>query len=37
MEIILRMKWLNQEEMKADYDECAELLAIFTSVGKKLQ
>jgi four helix bundle protein len=37
MEIILGMKWLSQEEMKADYDECVELLAIFTSIGKKLQ
>jgi four helix bundle protein len=37
MEIILRMKWLSQEEMKAEYHECAELLAIFTSIGKKLR
>ena len=37
MEIILGMKWLSQEELKPDYDECAELLAIFTSIGKKLQ
>ncbi len=37
MEIILRMKWLSQEEMKAEYQECAELLAIFTSIGKKLR
>ena len=37
MEIILRLKWLSQEEMKADYDACVELLAIFTSIGKKLR
>jgi four helix bundle protein len=37
MEIILGLKWMTQEEMKADYYECAELLAIFTSIGKKLQ
>ena len=37
MEIILAMKWLSQEEMESDYDECAQLLAIFTSIGKKLR
>jgi four helix bundle protein len=37
MKIIEGMNWLSQEEMKADYDECAELLAIFTSIGKKLR
>ena len=37
MEIILEMKWLSQEEIKTDYDECAELLALFTSIGKKLR
>jgi four helix bundle protein len=37
MEIILAMKWLSQEEIKSDYDECAQLLAIFTSIGKKLR
>ena len=37
MEIILAIKWLSQEEMKSDYDECAQLLAIFTSIGKKLR
>jgi four helix bundle protein len=37
MEIIVAMKWLSQEEMKSDYEECAQLLAIFTSIGKKLR
>jgi four helix bundle protein len=37
MEIIVAMKWLSQEEMKSDYDECAQLLALFTSIRKKLQ
>ena len=37
MEIIMAMKWLSKEEMKSDYDECAQLLAIFTSIGKKLR
>ena len=36
MEIIEGMKWLNQEQLKPDYDECIELLALFTSIGKKL-
>ncbi len=37
MEIIMAMKWLSQEEMKSDYDECAQLLALFTAIRKKLQ
>jgi four helix bundle protein len=37
MEIIEGMKWLSQEEMKADYDECVELLALFTSIAKNVQ
>ena len=37
MEIILAMKWLSKEEMKSDYDECAQLLALFTAIRKKLQ
>ncbi len=36
-EIILRMKWLSRGEMKDECDECAELLAIFTSIGQKLR
>lgn len=36
MEIIEAMKWLSREQMKPDYDECVELLALFTSIGKKL-
>jgi four helix bundle protein len=36
MEIIEAMKWLSQEQMKPIYDECVELLALFTSIGKKL-
>jgi len=37
MEIIVAMKWLSEEQIKSDYDECAQLLAIFTSIGKKLR
>ena len=34
MEVIVETKWLPWEQMKTEYDECSELLAIFTSVGK---
>ena len=35
LEIIAEVKWLAQEELRADSDECCELLAIFTSIGRK--
>ncbi len=35
IEVIVEIKWLSLEEIKADYDECSELLAIFTSIGAK--
>jgi four helix bundle protein len=35
LEVISEVKWLSWEKMKPDYNECSELLAIFTSVGKK--
>jgi len=28
------VKWLSDEEINTVYDECSELLAIFTSIGK---
>jgi four helix bundle protein len=34
LEVISEVKWLSWEKMKPDYNECSELLAIFTSVGK---
>ena len=34
IEVIVEVEWLSWKEMKADYDECSELLAIFTSIGK---
>ena len=37
MEIIVAMKWLSEEQIKSDYDECAQLLALFTAIRKKLQ
>ncbi|MCP5063787.1 MAG: four helix bundle protein [Ignavibacteriae bacterium] len=36
LEIILEMKWLTEEEMKFEINECAELLGIFTSTSHKL-
>ena len=35
LEVITEVKWLKWEEIKADYDECCELLALFTSIGSK--
>jgi len=35
LEVIAKLKWLSWKKLKSDYDECVELLAIFTSIGKK--
>ena len=35
MEVIREAKWLPWEKIKSDYEECSELLAIFTSIGRK--
>jgi four helix bundle protein len=35
LEIIGELQWLSWERLKSEYDECGELLAIFTSIGKK--
>ena len=35
IEVIVETKWLSWENVKSDYEECSELLAIFTSIGKK--
>jgi len=35
MEVIKEIKWLPWEKIKPDYEECSELLAIFTSIGKQ--
>jgi four helix bundle protein len=35
LEVITEIKWLKWEEIKAEYDECSELLALFTSIGSK--
>ncbi len=36
MEIIIDLKWLTPDQAENDYKECGELLAIFTSIGKKV-
>lgn len=35
LEIIVEMEWLSWDKAKPAYEECSELLAIFTSIGKK--
>ena len=35
LEMIGDLKWLSWERLKPEYDECGELLAIFSSIGKK--
>ena len=34
LEVIIEVKWLREEEVKPEYNESSELLAIFTSIGK---
>ena len=34
LEVIKELGWLPSDELRADYEECAELLAIFTSIGR---
>lgn len=36
LEIIVSADWRTREQLKSEYDECAELLALFTAIGKKL-
>ena len=33
MEVITKVEWLSAGQMKPDYDECSQLLALFTSIG----
>jgi four helix bundle protein len=33
LEIIMDVGWLSREQIHADYEECSELLALFTSIG----
>ena len=34
LEVIKEAGWISWEELKSDYDECSQLLAMFTSIGK---
>ena len=36
LKVIVMAKWLTLEQVKSVYDECSELLAIFTSSGKNI-
>jgi four helix bundle protein len=36
MEIIVDANWLTREEIEWEYDECGELLALFTAIDKKV-
>jgi four helix bundle protein len=35
LELVVGSNWLTLEQTKSEYEECGELLAIFTSIGKK--
>jgi len=35
LEVIVETGWLTWDKVKPEYEECSELLAIFTSIGKK--
>jgi four helix bundle protein len=34
LEVIKEVEWLPWKDLKPEYEECSELLAIFTSIGK---
>ena len=35
LEVIVELEWKTWDQVKPEYDECSELLAIFTSIGTK--
>ena len=35
LEVIRDMQWITWEHLEPEYEECCELLAIFTSIGKR--
>jgi four helix bundle protein len=35
LKVIIEVVWKTTEQVSAEYTECSELLAIFTSIGKK--
>jgi four helix bundle protein len=34
LEVIVETEWLTRDEIKSEYNECSELLAFFTAIGK---
>ena len=34
LEVIVETEWLSRDEIKTEYNECSELLALFTAIGK---
>jgi four helix bundle protein len=37
LDLIVETGWIPMERIQQEYDECSELLAIFTSIGKNLR
>ena len=35
LKVIIEVGWKTNKQVSAEYEECSELLAIFTSIGKK--
>ncbi|MBW1675205.1 MAG: four helix bundle protein [Deltaproteobacteria bacterium] len=35
LKVIVDVEWLSWDEVRPEYEECGELLAIFTSIGKR--
>ena len=35
LEVLVEAKWLSRDEIKPEYNECSELLALFTTIGKR--
>ena len=35
LKVIIEVGWKTKDQVSAEYEECSELLAIFTSIGKK--
>jgi hypothetical protein len=34
LELILEVGWLTEADMKSEYDECGQLLALFSTIAK---
>jgi len=34
LEVIVETEWLTRDEIKSEYNECSELLALFSAIGK---